>query len=119
MGHQKDENAVHLRGRATKDAESKFTSTGKMVTKFCLATSFGKDKSEFHNIEAWSSEEAASVKKGQVVELWGYLKTNSWDDKSGGGKKYMTVVVANKFVDAPLTPQRPISDEITDADIPF
>lgn len=116
MAFQKDENSVHLRGRAGKDAETRMAGT-KSVTKFSLATSWSKDKAEWHNIEAWGSEEAAGVKKGDRIELWGYLKTNSWE--KDGRKNYMTVIVANKFVfeAAPLTPARPKSDLITDDDI--
>jgi single-strand DNA-binding protein len=125
MAQMKEANEAHIAGRLGKDAETKYTPSGKYITKFSVATGGGKKKdgsgnspTEWHNIECWNSEYAVSLKKGGYVDLWGRLHTNTWE--KDGKKNYMTVVVATKFVDAPLTPARPKSDDfITDEDIPF
>jgi single-strand DNA-binding protein len=131
-------NEVHLKGRVGKDAETKYTGGGKMVTKFSLATGGGKKKdgsgewpTDWHNIVVWQKEEAAGIKKGAQVELWGRITTRSWDDRETGQKRYMTEIIANDLVingdDAPVKKvakknppaARPAEVEITDEDIPF
>lgn len=94
-------NEVHLAGHVGRDADIRSTSTGKTVTKFSLATGGGRKRdggeypTEWHNVECWH-DDAAKIKKGQYVELWGRIKTDSWDDKHGN-KKYMTKIVAEKL----------------------
>jgi single-strand DNA-binding protein len=97
-------NSAHIKGRAGKDADVRFTSTGKAIAKFSIATGGGKKKdgsaypTEWHNIEAWDNETAAEVRKGATVEVKGRIKTDSWDDRTTGQKKYMTVIVASEVI---------------------
>jgi single-strand DNA-binding protein len=148
----KSVNKVILVGNLGKDPEVKFTPTGTPVAKFSLATNESyKDKNgqwqertEWHNIVAW--QRAAEIvgeylKKGSKVYVEGRIRTDSWDDKETGQKKYRTEIVANELVLLDRRPEgefargasassaanfdqsRPNHDEhptqIQDEDIPF
>ncbi len=105
----KSVNKVILVGHLGKDPEVKYTPQGTPVAKFSLATneSFkGKDgnwqeRTEWHSIVAW--QRTAEVigeycKKGSQIYIEGRLKTDSWDDKETGQKKYRTDVVVENMV---------------------
>ena len=134
----KDVNEVHLVGRAGKDAEVKYTSGGKELAKFSLATGGGKKKdgsgewpTDWHNIECWDVPGASAIAKGEVVEVFGRIKYDSWDDRTTGQKKYMTKIVASKLQlpdddrprrqeqAEPQQSQRDTRTEVTDEDLPF
>lgn len=102
-------NKVILVGNLGKDPELKYTPQGTAVAKFSLATSEKyKDKAgewqertEWHNIVAWArtAEVAAEyLKKGSTVFIEGRLRTDSWDDKETGQKKYRTEIIVNELV---------------------
>ena len=105
----KSVNKVILVGNLGKDPEVKYTPQGTAVAKFSVATSSSyKDKSgewqettEWHNVVAWArTAEVAGeyLKKGSKVYIEGRLKTDSWDDKQSGQKKYMTNVVVEELI---------------------
>ncbi len=102
-------NKVILVGNLGKDPELKYTPQGTAVAKFSLATSEKyKDKAgewqertEWHNLVAWArtAEVAAEyLKKGSSVFIEGRLRTDSWDDKETGQKKYRTEIIVNELV---------------------
>ncbi len=102
-------NKVILVGNLGKDPELKYTPQGTAVAKFSLATSEKyKDKAgewqertEWHNLVAWArtAEVAAEyLKKGSTVFIEGRLRTDSWDDKETGQKKYKTEIIVNELV---------------------
>ena len=102
-------NKVILVGNLGKDPELKYTPQGTAVAKFSLATSEKyKDKAgewqertEWHNLVAWArtAEVAAEyLKKGSTVFVEGRLRTDSWDDKETGQKKYRTEIIVNELV---------------------
>lgn len=102
-------NKVILVGNLGKDPELKYTPQGTAVAKFSLATSEKyKDKAgewqertEWHNLVAWArtAEVAAEyLKKGSTVFIEGRLRTDSWDDKDTGQKKYRTEIIVNELV---------------------
>lgn len=102
-------NKVILVGNLGKDPELKYTPQGTAVAKFSLATSEKyKDKAgelqertEWHNIVAWArtAEVAAEyLKKGSTVFIEGRIRTDSWDDKETGQKKYRTEIIVNELV---------------------
>jgi single-strand DNA-binding protein len=102
-------NKVILVGNLGKDPELKYTPQGTAVAKFSLATSEKyKDKggewqerTEWHNLVAWArtAEVAAEyLKKGSTVFVEGRLRTDSWDDKETGQKKYRTEIIVNELV---------------------
>ena len=102
-------NKVILIGNLGKDPELKHTSGGTAVAKFTLATNERfkdkagnwQDRTEWHNITCWARlAEIASeyLKKGRSVYIEGSLRTDSWDDKQSGQKRYQTYVNASDLV---------------------
>ena len=98
-------NKVILIGRLGKDPEIRSIPSGKSVTKFTLATDDRftdksgekQERTEWHNIEAW--DRLAEIcgqylRKGSLVYIEGSIRTESWDDKETGVKKYRTKIVA-------------------------
>jgi len=105
----KSVNKVILVGNLGKDPELKHTSGGTAVAKFTLATNDRfkdkdgnwQDRTEWHNITCWARlAEIASeyLKKGRTVYIEGSLRTDSWDDKQSGQKRYQTYVNASDLV---------------------
>lgn len=105
----KSVNKVILIGNLGKDPEVKYTPQGTAVAKFSLATNERfkdksgewQDRTEWHNITCWArlAEIAGEyLKKGRTVYIEGSLRTDSWEDKQTGQKKYMTNIVANDLV---------------------
>jgi single-strand DNA-binding protein len=99
-------NKVILIGRLGKDPEVRSIPSGKSVTKFTLATDDRftdksgekQERTEWHNIETW--DRLAEIcgqylRKGSLVYIEGSIRTESWDDKESGVKKYRTKIVAN------------------------
>jgi single-strand DNA-binding protein len=105
----KSVNKVILIGNLGKDPEVKFTPQGTAVAKFSLATNERykdksgewQDRTEWHNIVAWAKLAEICgeyLKKGGKVYIEGRIRTDSWDDKTSGEKKYRTEIVANDLV---------------------
>ncbi|HZP16668.1 MAG TPA: single-stranded DNA-binding protein [Terriglobales bacterium] len=102
-------NKVILLGNLGKDPEVKYTPQGKPVAKFSLATNERykdkdgqwQDRTEWHNIVLWErlAEIAGEyLKKGSKVYIEGRIRTDSWDDKQSGQKKYMTTIIGQDLV---------------------
>lgn len=98
-------NKVILIGRLGRDPEVKSTPSGSTVAKFSLATDETytdksgqkQEKTEWHNIVAW--DRLAEIcgqylRKGKLVYIEGRIRTDSWDDKESGQKKYRTEIIA-------------------------
>ena len=105
----KSVNKVILIGNLGKDPEMKYTPGGTAVAKFTLATNERfkdkdgnwADRTEWHNLVAFqrTAEVAGEyLKKGRTVYIEGSLRTNSWDDKESGQKKYRTEIIVNDLV---------------------
>jgi single-strand DNA-binding protein len=105
----KSVNKVILIGNLGKDPEVKYTPQGTAVARFSLATNERykdksgewQDRTEWHNIVAWqrTAEIAGEyLKKGRTVYVEGRLRTDSWDDKETGQKKYRTEIVVSDLV---------------------
>jgi single-strand DNA-binding protein len=99
-------NKVILVGRLGKDPEIRSTPQGTSVAKFTVATDERftdkagekQERTEWHNIVAWGKLGEICgqyLKKGKLVYIEGSIRTDSWDDKESGQKKYRTEVVAN------------------------
>lgn len=99
-------NKVILVGRLGKDPEIRSTPNGTSVAKFTVATDEKftdrngekQERTEWHNITAWGKLGEICgqyLRKGKLVYLEGSIRTDSWDDKETGQKKYRTEVVAN------------------------
>jgi len=101
-------NRVILVGRLGKDPEIRSTPSGTTVAKFTIATDERytdrtgekQERTEWHNIVAWSKLAEICgqyLKKGKLVFIEGSLRTDSWDDKETGQKKYRTEIVAQNM----------------------
>jgi single-strand DNA-binding protein len=98
-------NKVILVGRLGKDPEIRSTPGGTSVAKFTVATDERytdksgekQERTEWHNITAWGKLGEICgqyLKKGKLVYIEGSIRTDSWDDKESGQKKYRTEIVA-------------------------
>jgi single-strand DNA-binding protein len=98
-------NKVILVGRLGKDPEIRSTPQGTSVAKFTVATDEKftdragekQERTEWHNIVAWGKLGEICgqyLKKGKLVYIEGSIRTDSWDDKESGQKKYRTEIVA-------------------------
>ncbi|MDH5508514.1 MAG: single-stranded DNA-binding protein [Anaerolineae bacterium] len=101
-------NKVMLIGNLGKDPEMRYTSSGRPVTTFRLATSRSwktsdgekRTETEWFNIVSWGSlAEICNqfLTKGQQVYIEGRLQTRRWEDDNGA-KRTSTEVVANEMV---------------------
>ena len=98
-------NSVQLLGNLARDAELRFTQSGKAVATFTVAatntyvdstTNETKEQTAFINCVAWgkTGEAVGSCKKGERLLVNGRIQTRSYED-SNGQKKYVTEVVAD------------------------
>ncbi|HEX8154790.1 MAG TPA: single-stranded DNA-binding protein [Thermoanaerobaculia bacterium] len=101
-------NKVILVGRLGKDPEIRSTPTGTSVAKFTIATDEKftdragekQERTEWHNIVAWGKLGEICgqyLKKGKLVYIEGSIRTDSWEDKESGQKKYRTEIIAQSM----------------------
>ena len=141
-------NKVILVGRLGKDPEVRYTSGGKAVANFSIATdeSYKNNdgekikKTEWHNIVVWGNSVENFVEKylhkGDMVYIEGKLQTRSWE--KDGEKKYTTeinvtdikgLITGDSSSDKPASSSKSTAPatrrtaqtqtEVTDEDIPF
>ncbi len=94
-------NVAILIGRLGNDPELSYTPSQKAVCKFSLATTSGKDQTDWHNIVAWEQQAENCAKflaKGKVACVEGRITSRSWDDKKTEEKKYITEIIAYSVV---------------------
>ena len=91
-------NKVFLMGNLTRDPELRYTAGGTAVTDLGLAVNRSwtsedgdrKDETLFIDVTVWKRQAETCcqyLKKGQPVHVEGYLKLDSWDDKTTGEKR--------------------------------
>jgi single-strand DNA-binding protein len=101
-------NRVILVGRLGKDPEIRSIPSGTSVAKFSLATDERftdksgekQERTEWHNIVAWGKLAEICgqyLRKGKLVFIEGSIRTDSWDDKETGVKKYRTEIIASNM----------------------
>ena len=101
-------NKVILVGNVGKDPDVRHLEGGVTVARFPLATNESyTDKSgqkvtqtEWHNIVVWRGQAEVAekhVKSGKLLYVEGKLRTNIYDDKETGSKKYFTEVHCTNF----------------------
>lgn len=99
-------NKVILIGNLGKDPEVRFTSNGRAVARFPIATSEvwndtdgnRQERTEWHNIIVWGKQGETCgqyLAKGRQVFVEGSIRSRSFDDKSGN-KRYITEIVAQR-----------------------
>ncbi|HEV2718407.1 MAG TPA: single-stranded DNA-binding protein [Thermoanaerobaculia bacterium] len=101
-------NKAILIGRLGKDPEMRSTAGGQTVCRFSLATDEKftdrngekQERTEWHNIVVWGKLAEICgqyLRKGKLVYIDGSIRTDSWDDKETGQKKYRTEIVAQNM----------------------
>jgi len=109
-----DLNKVFLMGRLTFDPELRRIPSGTAVTELRLATSrqFGgrdgerKEETLYIDVTVWDRQAETCcqyLKKGSGLHVEGYLKVDSWDDKTTGEKRSKIKIIADRvqFLDRP------------------
>lgn len=102
-------NKVMLIGNLGADPDVRATPNGAKVANFRIAcTETWKDQSgqkqertEWVTIIAWRQQAeiaAKYLKKGSKVYIEGKLQTRQWEDKNGGGKRYATEILCDRFM---------------------
>ena len=95
-------NLVAIDGTLGRDAEQKFTTTGKPVTNFSIAVDngFGENKKDpfWFNVVAWGelAEAAGKLSKGSKVTIYGRLTSRKYTNKAQV-EITVTEIVANAF----------------------
>lgn len=100
-------NRVMLIGNLGNDAETRFTTSGKGVTSFSIATTHSYKKQDgsyensttWHNIIAWSQSDFMKDKlvKGAKFYVEGRISKRDYVNKEGT-KVYITEVIAEKLI---------------------
>lgn len=96
-------------GNIGADPEVRATPNGAKVANFRIACSESwKDQSgqkreatEWVSIVVWNKQAEIVEKyfrKGMRVHIQGKLQTRTWEDKNGGGKRYATEVLVERFM---------------------
>ena len=130
-------NKVILIGRLGRDPETRYTSGGKAVTTFSLATDEGRDsdgkkRTEWHKVVVWGKQAEIGqqyLKKGSLIFIEGRIQSREWQDKEGQKRSAFEIVAENfRMLDGkpegkpgPEAKLNTAGDrpEITDEDIPF
>lgn len=105
---QRSLNKVQLIGHLGKDPEVRYTSSGKPMATFSLATSLsrrdadGKDQeiTDWHRIVAWGrlAEICGEyLAKGRLVYIEGRIQSRDWKDQEGA-KRTTVEIVANDLI---------------------
>ncbi len=95
-----------LIGNLGRDPEVRFTSSGRALARFPIATSevwvdaegHRQERTEWHNIVVWGKQGETCgqyLAKGRQVFVEGSIRSRSYDDKSGN-KRYVTEIVAQR-----------------------
>jgi single-strand DNA-binding protein len=120
-------NRVQLIGYLGRDAEARFTPTGKKYAAFTMAVnrtwkSASGEKQEHTDwfiVNAWGKLgdfAAEYIKKGRLVLVEGRLQTDRWDDAKGE-THYRTTVIARSIQLLDRKPEEPEEVEATDEPI--
>ena len=101
-------NKVILVGRLGSNPKGRYTQKGQSTCSFSIATNERWKKQEggwnehveWHNIVAWGSLAdfaSASLKKGQLVQIEGMLRTRTWEDAQKKAHK-ITEILCSQIV---------------------
>jgi single-strand DNA-binding protein len=116
-------NRVQLIGYLGRDAEARFTATGKKYAAFTLAVNRSwkstsgekQEHTDWFMVNAWGKLgdfAAEYVKKGRLVLVEGRLQTDRWEDK--GETHYRTTVIARSIQLLDRRPEEPEEVEVVE-----
>ena len=110
-------NEVHIAGVLAKEPEIRYTTTGKSVCNFTVATTYEK-RTEYHRVVAWENqaERLKTFHKDDFIKLAGRPQTRSYE--KDGKKNWITEIVVWNLSDG-TTETNAHGTEVSDADIPF
>jgi len=101
-------NRVIQMGRLTRAPEARVTSGGTEVCSFGLAVNtWRKDKDDevlFVDVTCWGRLSGTVVtycSRGDLVQVEGRLRLETWEDKGGGGKRSKHTIVADRVIFLP------------------
>ncbi|MCU0821515.1 MAG: single-stranded DNA-binding protein [Spirochaetes bacterium] len=118
-----DINRITLIGRLTKEPELRYTQGGAAIGNFSIAnnrsystnTGEKKDEVSYFDCVAWGKLGEIIVehcKKGRRIAIEGRLQQRRWEDKEGGKRSKIEIVVENfQFLDAKSTPDASYSSD--------
>jgi single-strand DNA-binding protein len=117
-------NEIKIEGNLVRDAQIKYTTTGKMVCSFSIAYNHTKEMASFFDIETWEdiAKKCEQLRKGECVLITGYLKQERWQDKTDGKQRSKIKIVAKEFgiiKNSARTEQQQEHYESFTSDIPF
>lgn len=95
-------------GNLGADPEVRSTPNGAQVATFRVACSESwkdqsgqrQERTEWVTVVAWRQQAEIAqryLRKGSKVYVEGKLQTRTWEDKNGGGKRYATEVLCDRF----------------------
>lgn len=101
-------NRVYLLGHLGRDPEIRSTASGTPVGNFSIATNHKwrdregnqHEEVEWHHIVVWGRQAEIAgqyLNKGRLVFIEGRLRTQSWEDRQSGEKRYRTEIVCESF----------------------
>ena len=101
-------NKVMLIGNLGKDPELRSLPSGQQIAKFPLATSRKwsdrdgnrREETEWHNIVVFGRQAEVAgqyLRKGRQIYVEGRIRTDTYDDRQTGQKKYWTEIVCDNF----------------------
>lgn len=96
-----DLNSVILIGRLTRDAELRYTQSGKSVTNFSIAVNgLKKDEVYFIDCQKWNADNIAKfLTKGKRIGVSGRIEQQRWDKNGQNQSKIIVVVNDLQFLD--------------------
>jgi hypothetical protein len=110
-------NEVHIAGVLAKEPEIRYTTAGKTVSNFTVATTYEK-RTEYHRIVAWENqaERLKRFHKDDFIKLAGRLQTRSYEKE--GKKNWITEIIVWSLSDG-TTATNGHGLGVSDEDIPF
>ena len=109
-----DFNLVVVEGRLTRDAEIKYSKSGKPYTNFTVASNYWTGKEEATNFIDILSFDELRFSKGDKVRVTGVLRQDTWEKE---GQKMSKIKIIAEKVDK-LFHKKP-EQKADDSKIPF
>lgn len=93
-------NSIHIKGRLTRDPETRHTDSGKSVTNFSVAVNrrFNRDKADFFNVTAWEKTGEFVEKyfhKGSEIIVEGEMQSREYTDRDGNNRIAWDLIAGN------------------------